>query len=189
LGMMVKKFELYIETERLILRPFKNEDYINWYTQYDNRLPSQSKYDDGRPSDMPLSTEEWFIEWIKGFDEMARNDETYILGVFRKEDGVNVGKVELTKILRMDYQWAMMGYSFHNQFWKQGYGTESVLAATELFFTTLGFHRIELHINVDNEPSIRLAERTGFVFECIRKEFSFENDQWTDFLIYYKNRD
>jgi RimJ/RimL family protein N-acetyltransferase len=112
----------------------------------------------------------------------------YNLGIFRKEDGVNVGKVELIKLLRMDYQWAMMGYSVHNQFWKKGYGTESILAATEAFFSILDFHRIELHINIDNNPSIQLAENTGFIFECVRKEFSHENDKWTDFLIYYKNR-
>ena len=182
------KPDLYIETERLILRPFEKEDYTNWYTQFDNRLPSQYKYDEGRPLDMPTSTEEWFTEWIKGFNELAKKDEIYILGIFRKEDGVNVGKLELSTILRRDYQWAMMGYSIHNQFWKNGYATESVLSATESFFSTLGFHRIELHINVDNNPSIRLAEKTGFLFECVRKEFSFEDEKWTDFLIYYKNQ-
>ncbi|WP_371812338.1 GNAT family N-acetyltransferase [Sporosarcina sp. Marseille-Q4063] len=153
----MKNFQLHIETERLIIRPL----------------------------DMPLSTEAWFVKWINGFREMAVKDDMYILGLFRKEDGVNVGKVELTKILRSDYQWAMMGYSIHNQFWKNGYATESVLAATKVFFSTLGFHRIELHISLDNKPSIQLAERTGFQFECVREKFSFENERWTDFLIYY----
>ncbi|MCM3454315.1 GNAT family N-acetyltransferase [Heyndrickxia oleronia] len=179
---------LFTETNRLILRPFKKEDYSNWYTQFDQRLPSQYKYDDGRPSDMETSTEAWFTNWIEGFEEMANKDETYILGVFRKEDGVNVGKVEITTIMRREFQWAMMGYSIHNQFWKNGYAIESVSAATDLFFSKLNFHRIELHINVDNHPSIRLAERTGFLFECVRKEFSYEDHQWTDFLIYYKNQ-
>jgi RimJ/RimL family protein N-acetyltransferase len=185
----LKQVDLHIETERLIIRSFQKEDYMNWYKQYDNRLPSQYKYDDGRPIDMPSSTESWFCKWINGFHEMDNKDEMYILGLFRKDDGVNVGKVELTKILRNNYQWAMRGYSIYNQFWKKGYATESVMAASKVFFSTLGFHRIELHINVDNKPSIRLAERTGFQFECVRKEFSFEDGQWTDFLIYYKNRD
>ena len=122
------------------------------------------------------------------FMKFAEKDDMYILGLFRKDDGANVGKVELTKILRSDYQWAMMGYSIHNQFWKKGYATEGVLAASKDFHSTLGFHRIELHINVDNKPSIQLAERTGFQFECVREKFSYEDGQWTDFLIYYKNR-
>lgn len=136
---------------------------------------------------MPSSTKEWFRDWINGFHECAIRDEMYIYGIFRKEDGVNVGKIELIKILRMDYQWAMMGYSIHNQFWNEGYGLESVLAATQSFFNDLGFHRIELHINMDNRPSIKLAEKAGFLLECVRKEFSLENQKWTDLFIYYKN--
>ncbi|WP_391209327.1 GNAT family N-acetyltransferase [Psychrobacillus sp. L4] len=178
--------QLFAETEHLILRPFQDDDYANWYKGFNDRLPSQYKYDDGY-SDMSYSTKEWFIKWIDGFRQAAEKDEMYILGVFRKEDGVNVGKVELITILRMDYQWAMMGYSIHNQFWKNGYGVESVKAATKLFFSALNFHRIELHINTDNEPSKRLAERAEYTFECKRAQFSLENDEWTDFLVYYQN--
>ncbi|CAI8715039.1 Short-chain dehydrogenase [Bacillus sp. IT-79MI2] len=68
---------------------------------------------------MAYSTKEWFTEWIRGFDESAKWDDMYVLGVFCKEDGANVGKVELITILRIDYQWAMMGYSIHNQYWKK----------------------------------------------------------------------
>lgn len=89
----------------------------------------------------------------------------------------------------MDYQWAMMGYSIHNQHWKNGYGVESVKAALPLFFNGLQFHRIELHIHIDNKPSIRLAERAGFSFECTREAFSMGNGKWADFLIYYKNNE
>ncbi|WP_144509760.1 GNAT family N-acetyltransferase [Bacillus sp. FJAT-22090] len=182
----MKKAILYKETKRLIIRPFQKDDYEHWYKSFDDRLPSQYKYDDGH-SDMSSSTKEWFVQWIEGFEKAADKDEMYILGVFRKEDGVNVGKVELITILRMDYQWAMMGYSIHNQFWKNGYGIESVNVAKQLFFHELHFHRIELHINTDNMPSINLAKRAGFAFECKRERFSLENDEWTDFLIYYQN--
>lgn len=181
--------KLYSETERLFIRPFETEDYENWFRHFNNRLPSQYKYDDGRPSSMSLKNKEWFANWIQGFDQAAKDDKMYNLGIFRKEDGANIGKVELFTILRMDYQWAMMGYSIHNQFWNKGYGKESVLAASELFFNELCFHRIELHINIDNHPSIKLAENTGYQYECTREKFSMENKVWTDFLIYYKNRE
>ncbi|TFB22894.1 N-acetyltransferase [Filobacillus milosensis] len=180
---------LVIETERLILRPYIEEDYEKWYESYDQRKPSQYKYDEGRPKDLSGSTRSWFVKWIKGFEESAKQDKMYILAIFRKNDGANLGKVELVTILRMDYQWAMMGYSLHNQFWGQGYGTESVIAGRDAFFKHLDFHRIELHINPDNQPSLKLAERAGFQFECKRIDFSLENDEWVDYLIFYKNRD
>ncbi|WP_433750349.1 GNAT family N-acetyltransferase [Falsibacillus pallidus] len=184
----MKSNELFAETQRLIIRPFKKEDYEEWRKGFDKRKPSQYKYDDGF-REMPHATKDWFEKWIAGFKESAERDEMYHLGIFRKEDGANVGKVEFVRILRMDYHWAMMGYSLHNQFWKRGYGVESVEAARKIFFDTLGYHRIELHIRPDNFPSIRLAERVGFQFECIRKGFSMEDGKWTDYSIYYKNND
>ena len=51
-------------------------------------------------------------------------------------------------------------------------GRESVIAASELFFKELNFNRIELHINVDNESSKKLALSTGFNYECKREAFS-----------------
>lgn len=179
---------LFIDTGCLIIRPFETEDYDQWNEGFNNRLPSQYKYDDGFSEDSSTYTKEWFADWIQGFNAAAENDEMYILGVFRKEDGANVGKVELITIRRMDYDWAMMGYSIHNQYFRQGYGKESVLAASALFFDELNFNRIELHINMDNEPSKKLALSTGFRYECTREAFSYENGKWTDFQIYYKNR-
>ena len=88
----------------------------------------------------------------------------------------------------MDYNWAMMGYSIHNQYFQKGYGKESVEAAMELFFHVLNFHRIELQINVDNIPSKMLAESTGFKYECTRESFFYEGGKWIDQLIYFKNR-
>ena len=178
---------LQIETERLMIRPFQNDDYESWLDGFNKRLPSQYKYDDGYQV-MASSTKEWFTEWIRGFDEAAHRDEMYVLGIFRKEDGANIGKLELIKILRMDYQWAMMGYSIHNQYWKNGYGEESVKAALPLFLIDFIFIESS-YIRVDNEPSVRLAERAGFSFECKREAFSLENGKWMDFLIYFKNKE
>lgn len=176
-----------METERLLIRPFRKEDYLNWYTQFNNNQPSQYKYDEGY-ADISPHTPEWFYAWVKRLNDLAEKDELYNFGVFRKEDGTKVGKVEISTILRREYQWAVMGYAIHNQFWRNGYGVESVLAVSASFFTDLNFNRIELHINVDNLPSIQLAERAGFIFESKRKAFSFENGQWTDLFIYYKNK-
>ena len=180
--------EFKIETSRLVIRPYVKEDYGNWLKEHKGRKPAQNSYDNGY-KDMSSSTEEWFVKWISSFQVRASKDEMYILGVFRKDDGVHVGKIELFTLLRMDYQWAMMGYSILNQYWRNGYGIESVVAAIALFYEKLGFHRIELHINTDNDPSILLATKAGFQYECTRLAFSQENEEWEDFCIYYQNKE
>ena len=59
--------------------------------------------------------------------------------------------------------------------------------ALAIAFQHLKFHRIEAHINLDNAPSVKLAESVGMECECIRKGFIYEHDEWTDHLVYYKN--
>lgn len=86
--------ELYLETDRLILKTFNEEDYESWSNGFNNRLPSQYKYDEGYKI-IEKASKEWFSDWIKGFNKAQENDEMFIMGIFRKEDGVNIGKVEL----------------------------------------------------------------------------------------------
>jgi RimJ/RimL family protein N-acetyltransferase len=168
---------LSIETERLVIRSYQLEDCPNWYKQLDKEKQKRPSY-----------SKEGYSKWIQGLNNDADSDKMYNFGIFRKHDGVNVGKIEVWTILRMDYQWAMMGYSLYKQYWKQGYATEAVLAATDAFFNELDYHRIELHIDTGNTPSQKVAKRTGFKFECTRMAFSYENGVWTDMDIYYKNK-
>ncbi len=95
--------------------------------------------------------------------------------------------IDFSTIARDEFQWGRIGYTIHNQYWRKDYGKEAVKEAFNIAFTHLDFHRIEAHINIDNTPSIRLAESVGMQFECIRKGFIYEFDEWTDNLIYYKN--
>ncbi|MCM3088582.1 GNAT family N-acetyltransferase [Bhargavaea ginsengi] len=178
----MKKIEF--ETERLILRPYQDSDYAAWLAGLQGRGMSSGPYDEGRPRDLSGATEEWFREWILGFREAADADDMVILGIFRKSDGANVGKVELITILRFDYDWGMMGYHINNQYSRRGYGKEAVSAAVEFFMDNLGFHRIELHIRPDNLPSKRLAEKAGFLFEGTRERFAKEGGIWLDYDIY-----
>ncbi|WP_431803195.1 GNAT family N-acetyltransferase [Halobacillus andaensis] len=184
--MKTKERQLQSETERLVVRPLQNEDYERWLEGFRNRLPSQSKYDGGS-----LDLNEWpqekFNEIVARFQRLAEQDKTYVFGVFRKSDQKHIGKVEFSTIMREEFQWGLLGYRIHNQFWRNGYGKEAVKEGLNIAFKELGFHRIEAHINLDNLPSIRLAEGAGMIYECTRKGFIYENEEWTDNLVYYMN--
>lgn len=180
-------FNLHIETERLVIRPLEIKDYSTWLSEFENRSPSQHKYDEGR-IDMSICTKEWFEDLVNNHQRMALEDNAYVFGVFLKEDTTHIGSIDFSTIMRDDFQWARFGYTIHNQFWRQGYGKEAVKAAIYLAFDKLNYHRIEAHINLDNTTSIKLAESVGLQFECIRKGFIYEFGEWTDNLIYYINK-
>ncbi|AIF42842.1 GNAT family acetyltransferase [Virgibacillus sp. SK37] len=175
------------ETERLIIRPLQNQDYERWMEGFRKRLPSQHKYD-GNKMDMRGWTPRKFSEDVVAkLQRLADRDEAYVFGVFRKTDQKHIGKVELSTIMRDEFQWGLLGYTIHNQYWRNGYGKEAVKEALSLAFKDLHFHRIEAHINIDNKPSIKLAECAGMKFECVRKGFIYEFEEWTDNLVYFMN--
>ena len=41
----MNKFDCISETERLVIRPLKENDFKNWLSEFKNRLPSQHRYD------------------------------------------------------------------------------------------------------------------------------------------------
>nr|WP_036618543.1 GNAT family N-acetyltransferase [Paenibacillus alvei] len=175
-----------IESERMVIRPLENEDYAAWMAGFENSKPSQHKYDEGN-IDMSFCTEEWFAQKVDKYHKLAEEDKCYIFGIFRKEDQAYLGTIDFSTLSRDDFQWARLGYTIHNQYWRRGYGKEAVAAAISFAFDKLDYHRIEAHINLDNNHSIKCAESVGMKFECIRKGFIYENDAWTDHLIYYVN--
>lgn len=182
-----REFTMSKETERLLIRPLKKEDYSNWLNEFSNRLPSQHKHDKGRMN-MSNCSEQWFAQLVKEHQELAFTDQAYIFGVFRKQDDTHLGMIDFSTLARENFQWGRIGYSIHNHFWRQGYGKEAVLAALQLAFSELHYHRIEAHIHVNNTASIELAKKVGMEYECVRKAFLFESGEWSDHLIFYRNK-
>ncbi|WP_411334555.1 GNAT family N-acetyltransferase [Metabacillus indicus] len=181
-------FQLASETERLIIRPLQRSDYENWLNEFEARHPSQNRHDSGK-FDMSECTREWFDQLVDKYQKLALSDTAHVFDVFRKTDGRHIGTVDFSTLARDDFQWGRIGYTIHNQHWKKGYGSEAVKEALTIAFQHLKFHRIEAHINLDNAASVRLAERAGMEYECTRKAFIYENDEWTDHLIYVRTAD
>jgi [ribosomal protein S5]-alanine N-acetyltransferase len=183
LTMSETSWTLTIETERLLLRPQESGDYESWYAGFAGRLPQQYKYDEGQIS-LDAYDADWFSGLCKRHQEQALTDYAYIFGVFSKQTNQHLGNVDISTIQREEKQWANLGYSIHNQYWRQGFGKEAVKAAVIAGFENFGYHRIEAAINLDNHLSIAMAESLGLKKECIRRGFYYENEQWVDHLIY-----
>jgi [ribosomal protein S5]-alanine N-acetyltransferase len=184
--LLKEEFDIVLETERLVVRPLKKQDYKNWFIEFENRHPSQHSHDKGK-IDMSECTFEWFANLVDKHQELALTDVAHVFGVFRKEDGTHLGMVDFSTLARGGFQWGRIGYTIHNQYWRKGYGREAVKGALRIAFEHLEFHRIEAHINLDNTASMNLAESVGMMFECVRKGFIYEYGEWTDHLVYYIN--
>lgn len=174
---------LTIHTKRLILRPQQPIDYEHWYAGFAGRSPSQRQYDEGLVS-LEHCDRQWFVDLCQRHQQEAITDHCFVFGIFSRSTGEHLGNLDISTLRRGEYQWGILGYEIHNQYWHQGFGKEAVRSALIAGFEILGYHRIEAIINVDNQVSIALAQSVGMQKECIRSKFLYENEQWVDQVIY-----
>lgn len=174
------------KTKRLIIRKLKPSDYNAWFDAYVNNLPAKSKWDSG-PLSPKSCTKSIFKAVIKKQEKLAKEDKYYRYYVFNKKTNEIIGQIDFDIFKRSTHQFANYGYFIFNRHWNKGYGTEAVKAGLKIGFDELKLHRLEAAINLDNKKSIALVKKIGMKREGIKKRYWFENNQWTDHLIYVAN--
>lgn len=154
----MSKFNLFIETERLLIRPFKTEDIEPSYIM--NLDAEVSKYtgDGGIVSKEEIErriVENVFGDYEKhGFGRLA---------VELKEENKFIGFTGLKYLEDMNE--VDLGYRFMKEYWGKGIATESAEACVDLGFNTLGLKRMIALILPENTGSIRVIEKLNFEFE------------------------
>lgn len=181
---MIKYLNICRETNRLQIRPLNIYDYKTWLEGFNGQALSKTKFDDGW-FDTSFLTEKWFKNKLKEREELGKKDYSYMLNIFSKINGASVEYCDITTHMREDFQYARIGYTIFNQFWNQGYAKEAIRTIIQIGFEDLNFHRLEAHINIDNEISKRVVLSAGFKFECIREKFVMEDSVWIDNEVYY----
>jgi RimJ/RimL family protein N-acetyltransferase len=141
-----------LQTERLLLRGFTQEDFED-YARF-HADPEVMRYISGSPASR---TEAWrsfavmIGHWaLRGYG---------MWGVERKSDGALVGRVGLWN--PEGWPGLEVGWTLGREFWGQGYATEAARTAMDFAFITQDIARLLSVIDVGNQPSQRVAERLG----------------------------
>jgi [ribosomal protein S5]-alanine N-acetyltransferase len=168
-----------INTRRLVIRPYVLSDYKNWSQSKGKQQPSLNDFDFGCPEKKQLTK----IIYKKSIQEHNANwkaDKKYVLGIFLKKNGLNVGTLDLSIFDRTDIQSANFGYYIYNHSWRNGYAYESAKSLIPFAFKILALHRLEAGIKKENKASICLIKKLGFLYESERKNFLYINNSWID---------
>jgi len=158
---------LFLETERLLLRPFLTKDISPAYQM--NLDPKVSQYtgDGGVLSRSELERrikEDVMGDYLKhGYGRLA---------VIWKENQEFIGFAGL-KYLE-DMQEVDLGYRFRSNYWGKGIATEAGKACLELGFSKLRLEKIIAMILPANVRSERVLEKLGMQFLESRIEESEE---------------
>jgi ribosomal-protein-alanine N-acetyltransferase len=124
----------------------------------------------------PPTTPEQFGEWLR----RTREEAFVSILPCRREDDAIVGYFNISQIIRGHLQSAFLGYGAVAAHAGHGYMTEGLELVLEHAFMDLSLHRLEANIQPDNESSIALVRRCGFVKEGFSERYLKINGRWRD---------
>lgn len=174
-----------LETERLILRKFKPDDFDAVHS-YASCLDNLTYMFWGPNNEEQTKT--FILDAIKEAEEEKQNKD-YQYAVILKETDELIGGCDI--FVKNDE--ATMGWCLHLNYWKQGYGTELANALLRFGFDDLQLRRIAAHCDSENIGSYRVMEKIGMrregLFLDTRPPHKLSNRQYSDELIYAMLKD
>lgn len=175
--------EMYYETDRLILRLLHESsapEVLDFYMRNKNIFEI---WEPDRPRN--FYTVEYQAALLKCEFELAAKMNAVRFWIFPKtQPDKIIGTVSFQSVMRSVFQSCSIGYKLDSDYWHQGYATEALQAAISIVFREFKLHRIEALVLPENDPSIQLLERLGFVFEGVCHSCIFLHSHWTDHLRY-----
>lgn len=167
-----------IETDRLILRAFRDSDvplaYKNWtsderVTEF-LRWPTHSNV---------LITEQVIADWIQQSD----TPDFYQWAIVLKEIDEPIGTISVVdKDEKLDL--VHIGYCIGSKWWHQGITSEAFSAIIPFLFNEVGVNRIESQHDPNNPQSGAVMKKCGLTFEGTLRQADFSNKGIVDASMY-----
>jgi ribosomal-protein-alanine N-acetyltransferase len=162
-----------IETERLTLREITRDDAAAFFRLRTD--PDVTKYADRFP---PESIDEIHSFLDKIFSGIKENT-SIAWAISLKGRNEFTGTVNFHRTIPGHHR-AEIGYQLFSEYWGKGIMSEAVRAVINYGFNTMKLHSIEAQVNPQNEASINLLKRNGFVREAYFRENYYFNGKFLD---------
>ena len=163
---------LRIETERLVLRPAREDDLEDMHAVLSS--PEATRWWSTPPHPSIDVTRDWLSAMIAGADAG--------LDMVIERDGRVIGKAGF-------YTPPDIGYILHPEYWGRGLATEALTAMLDRLFDATDHPAATADVDPDNAASIRVVTRLVF----IRTGFAERNwnvgGEWKDSLYFALSRE
>ncbi len=157
-----------METERLLFTAFSREDMDAYF---DILRDSQvQKYLGGA---IPLFDKEPHItNWLNNVNNrLLKRKIVFTWCIKDKKSNRVIGRVDLGGFVKKTT--AEISYHFSSDFWGQGIASEAVKKVTEFGLNELGLVRIQGLVMAENQASIRVLEKNGYLREGLLHHYPF----------------
>jgi [ribosomal protein S5]-alanine N-acetyltransferase len=166
-----------IDTERLLLRPLREEDASIFFEMWSD--PEAVRYF----SFPPMQAIEQAHARVADKLQSSRDGNSVICVIESRDKGEVLGDCALFNGVSHSRR-AEIGYCLGRKHWGNGYMTEAADALIEHGFKRAGLRRIEADIDPRNLPSIQLVERLGFKREGYLRERWMMEGEIADTVLY-----
>lgn len=166
-------------TERLLLRPFTDDD-LDALHDIQGR-PDVARYLYWAPRSRDETRE--MLDRVKRMTAIEEGSDALRLAAVLPYSGTLIGDVSLQQISREHLQ-GEIGFVLHPDHQGRGYATEASAVLLRLGFEKLGLHRIIGRCDARNIASTRVMERLGMRREAHFRENEFVKGEWCDELVY-----
>jgi ribosomal-protein-alanine N-acetyltransferase len=119
-------------------------------------------------------------EQFDAFLKRSRMADSACFLICRAEDGAIVGSINLSQIVRGNFESAYVGYYVGARHAGRGYMTEAIQLTLRHAFEELKLHRLEANIQPGNVASIALVRRAGFTREGYSQRYLKICGRWRD---------
>lgn len=156
-----------IETPRLLLRKFDENDLTFIYNHFKNEFVSKYLYDNEPPKDE--NEAKWILDWCLDLES-----EVHIRWcIVNKDNGESIGTLGFHKYDKTNNS-VEIGYDLAEGYIRKGVMSEALKAILDYGFNEFNFNRVHASVAVKNTASNKLLESLGFTLEgVIRDELYF----------------
>jgi len=171
-----------ITTKRLIIKAYKQEDSEDFLSSLTDNSDYLYDYFANmlKVNDSLESTKKYFEQK----DSDWKENKSYACGIFKKENNELIGHISVREI-----DWKIpkgeLAYFIFKQHNGNNYATEALNVFKNWCFAEKKFNRLFMKIAEENAASIKVAERSGFIYEgFLKKDYRKREQNLIDMNIY-----
>jgi RimJ/RimL family protein N-acetyltransferase len=168
-----------IETERLLLRPFVEDDFDALFAMQSRADVARWLYWEARDADAVRAALAAKIDRTA----VAADVKRISLAVELRASSQVVGDLSLWQV-SSEHRQGEIGFTFHPDHHGRGYATEAARELLRLAFGEYGFHRVIGRLEARNGASARVLERLGMRREAHLVENEWVKGEWQSEAVY-----
>lgn len=178
---MLLEIPQYLETERLLMRPYQKGEGKLYFSLLQNNNEHLIEHVDDvseirNEKQAEIRVRELAADWV------ART--RFVMGMWERASNTLIGQIWIEPV-KWDVSLFEIGWFLDKHYEGKGFATEAAKGSLAFLFGNLNAHKVQARIRETNVKSLKVAERCGFTREGLLRDNAQVGDkEWVGLLCY-----